>query len=130
MVKAVNISSELAKLPVLHNRRPDSPPEETGPAFATLVETQDGGVFAGSFDGDSAWERHNHGDELVHILAGEATVTIITDGGPQELVMAAGTLTVVPQGCWHKFHAPGGVTVLTMTPQPTDHTAAADPTKV
>ena len=119
MVKAVDISAELAKLPVLHNRRPDTPGEESGPAFATLAETRDGGVFAGSFDGDSPWERHNHGDELVHILAGEATVTVITDDGPQELKMTAGMLTVVPQGCWHKFHAPGGVTVLTMTPHVT-----------
>ncbi len=129
MVKAVNISAELAKLPALHDRRPDTPAEESGPAFATLAETRDGGVFAGSFDGDSAWERHNNGDELVHILSGEATVTIITGDGPQDLELSAGMLTVVPQGCWHRFHAPGGVTLLTVTPQPTDHSVAEDPTE-
>ena len=128
MVKAVSISAELAKLPVWHGRRPDSSPEEAEPAFATLAVTQDGGVFAGTFDGDSPWERHNNGDELVHILDGAATVTVITDEGHQVLKMTAGMLTVVPQGCWHRFHAPDGVTVLTMTPQPTDHSDAEDPT--
>jgi mannose-6-phosphate isomerase-like protein (cupin superfamily) len=44
--------------------------------------------------------------------------------------MTAGMLIVVPQGHWHRFHAPDGVTVLTATPQPTDHTAAADPRTV
>lgn len=34
---------------------------------------------------------------------------------------------VVPQGHWHRFDAPDGVTVLSATPQPTDHTAVADP---
>ena len=84
-------------------------------------------MFAGSFEGESPWERHGQGDELVHILAGATTLTILTDDGPTELSMTGGMLTVVPQGCWHKFNAPDGVTVLTVTPQPTDHSTAEDP---
>ena len=127
MVKAVHIETELAKLPVLRDRTPDTPLEEEDKAFATLADLGDGGVFAGSFDGESPWERHTKGDELVHILAGETRLTLLTDTGPQVLVMTAGMLTVVPQGCWHRFHAPGGVTVLTVTPQPTNHSTAEDP---
>ncbi len=127
MVKAVHIETELAKLPVLRDRTPDTPLEEEDKAFATLADLGDGGVFAGSFDGESPWERHTKGDELVHILAGETRLTLLSDEGPQVLVMTAGMLTVVPQGCWHRFHAPGGVTVLTVTPQPTDHSIAEDP---
>lgn len=127
MVKAVHIESELAKLPVLRDRKPDTPEEEAGKAFATLAEFGDGGLFAGRFEGESAWERHPNGDELVHILAGETRLTILTDEGPQVLEMTGGMLTVVPQGCWHRFHAPKGVTVLTATPQPTDHSTADDP---
>jgi uncharacterized cupin superfamily protein len=127
MVKAVHIETELAQLPVLRGRTPDTPLEEEDKAFATLAELGDGGVFAGSFEGESPWERHTKGDELVHILAGETRLTLLTDEGPQVLVMKAGMLTVVPQGCWHRFHAPGGVTVLTVTPQPTDHSTAEDP---
>ncbi len=127
MVKAVHIETELARLPVLRGRTPDTPLEEEDKAFATLAELGDGGVFAGSFEGESPWERHTKGDELVHILAGETRLTLLTEDGPQELVMTSGMLTVVPQGTWHRFQAPDGVTVLTVTPQPTDHSTAADP---
>ncbi len=127
MVKAVHIETELARLPVLRDRRPDTPAEEEDKAFATLADLGYGGVFAGSFDGESPWERHTKGDELVHILAGKTQLTLLSDVGPQVLEMTAGMLAVVPQGCWHRFHAPGVVTVLTVTPQPSDHSTAEDP---
>ena len=127
MAKAVHIETELAKLPVMRGRTPDTPLEEEDKAFATLAELGDGGVFAGSFEGESPWERHTKGDELVHVLAGETRLTLLTEDGPQELVMTSGMLTVVPQGTWHRFQAPDGVTVLTVTPQPTDHSTAEDP---
>ncbi len=127
MAKAVHIETELAKLPVMRGRTPDTPLEEEDKAFATLAEMGEGGVFAGSFEGESPWERHTKGDELVHVLAGETRLTLLTEDGPQELVMTSGMLTVVPQGTWHRFQAPDGVTVLTVTPQPTDHSTAEDP---
>ena len=127
MVKAVSIEAELAGRPVLRGRTPETSEAEAGAAFATLAPFREGGVFAGSFEGESPWERHRQGDELVHILAGQTTLTILTDDGPEVLEMSAGMITVVPQGCWHRFNAPEGVTVLTATPQPTDHTSAEDP---
>jgi quercetin dioxygenase-like cupin family protein len=127
MVKAVDIQAALAALPVLRGRRGDTPEDEVSEAFATLAEFREGGVFAGSFAGESPWERHGMGDELVHVLAGATTLTVLTDDGPQVLEMKAGMLAVVPQGCWHRFNAPDGVTVLTATPQPTDHSTAEDP---
>ncbi len=130
MPKAVHVSDAIAPLPVLRNRTPETQGPEADAAFAELAKTRDGGVFAGSFEGESAWERHVNGDELVHVLDGETRLTILTGNGPTVLEMKAGMLTVVPQGCWHKFHAPSGVTVLTMTPQPTDHSTADDPTLV
>ena len=127
MVKAVDIHGELAKHPMLRERRPDTPEDQTAKAFATLAEFRDGGIFAGSFQGESAWERHTQGDELVQVLSGATTLTILTDDGPQDLEMTAGTLAVVPQNCWHRFRAPEGVTLLTATPQPTDHSTSEDP---
>ena len=126
-MKPVDIEAELAKLPVLRGRTPETTSEEAEPAFATLAAFRDGGIFAGSFEGESPWERHSNGDELVHILAGAARLTILTDDGAQVLDMKAGMLTVVPQGCWHRFNAPEGVTLLTATPQPTDESSAEDP---
>ncbi len=130
MPQAVHISEALAVLPVLRNRTPETQGPEVEAAFARLAETRDGGVFAGSFEGESAWERHGNGDELVQVLDGETRLTILTGDGRAVLEMKAGMLTVVPQGCWHKFHAPSGVTVLTMTPEPTDRSTADDPTQV
>lgn len=127
MVKAVDIEAALAGLPVLDARSPETSEEEADAAFATLAPFRDGGIFTGSFAGESPWERHPKGDELVHILKGATTLTILTEDGPQVLEMSAGMLTVVPQGLWHRFHAPDGVTVLTATPQPTEHSSADDP---
>lgn len=127
MVKAIDIGKELAGLPVLRNRSPETPRDEAARSFAALAAFGDGALFAGSFDGASDWERHRTGDEIVQILKGETTLTILTETGPQVLQMKAGMLAVVPQGCWHRFNARKGVTVLTATPQPTDHSTAEDP---
>jgi mannose-6-phosphate isomerase-like protein (cupin superfamily) len=121
MVKAVSIEKELAGLPVLDGRTARTSGAEADAAFATLATFREGGVFAGSFAGESPWERHRTGDELVHVLKGATRLTMLTDRGEEVLEMTAGMLTVVPKGCWHKFSAPNGVTVLTATPQPTDH---------
>ena len=128
MIKAVDIKAELAGRPVLSGR--DKGTAEAKAAFAVLAPFRDGSIFAGSFSGESPWERHQNGDELVHILDGATTLTIMTEKGPQSLEMTAGMLVVVPRGHWHRFHAPDRVTVLTATPQPTDHTFAGDPRAV
>lgn len=117
--KAVDIDAAIAPLPVLKDRTPDTQGPEADNAFTTLTET--GGVFAGSFEGTSAWERHPNGDELVQVLSGETQLTIKMDDGDHTLHMKAGMVAVVPRGCWHQFEAPSGVSVMTMTPQPTDH---------
>lgn len=128
MPKAIDINAVLNDLTPLRSRGKDTTEEEAKAAFATLEKFGNGAVFTGSFDGISAWERHQGGDELVHILDGETELTILTGTESREiLTLKRGMLTVVPMGCWHRFHAPDGVTVLTVTPQPTDHSMADDP---
>ena len=124
---AVDIQAALARLPVLQNRRPDTSEAEAGAAFAKLADSEHGEIYTGRFVGESPWERHRNGDELVQVLAGETSLTILMPAGPTTLSMNAGMLVVVPRGCWHKFQAPKGVTVLTMTPTPTDHSSEAIP---
>jgi mannose-6-phosphate isomerase-like protein (cupin superfamily) len=121
-INAIDIRAELAGRPVLHARTKDTPDAEARAAFAVLAPFRDGSIFAGTFSGESKWERHGKGDELVHILDGAATLTIVTADGPRSLELRAGMLVVVPQGHWHRFVAPDRVTVLTATPQPTEHT--------
>jgi mannose-6-phosphate isomerase-like protein (cupin superfamily) len=124
---AVDINAALAQRPMLRGRTRHTSRAEAAAAFASLATFRDGAVFAGSFSGESDWERHLNGDELVHILDGATTLTIYIDDEPRVFEMTAGMLLVVPQGCWHRFESPLGVTVLTMTPQPTDHTTKDDP---
>ena len=125
---AVDIKAVLAGKTVLHGRTRHSSEAEAEDTFATLADFSGGGIFAGSFSGESPWERHLNGDELVHILDGATTLTIIIDDEQQVFEMRGGMLVVVPQGCWHRFYSREGVTVLTMTPQPTEHTTKEDPT--
>ncbi len=127
MIRAVDIAAELAGRPMLHARTAQTPDAETRAAFAVLAPFRDGSIFAGTFSGQSKWERHPKGDELVHVLDGAATLTIVTADGPQALELRAGMLVVVPQGHWHRFVAPERLTVLTATPQPTDHSTADNP---
>jgi mannose-6-phosphate isomerase-like protein (cupin superfamily) len=126
VIKAVDIKAELAGRPVV-GRDDKTTEAETKAAFAVLAPYRDGSIFAGSFSGQSRWERHGNGDELVQVLAGSATLTVMMDDGPQSFAMTAGMLIVVPQGRWHRFEVPDQVTVLTATPQPTEHSRAEDP---
>lgn len=130
MLKAIDVKAELARLPFLHGRGKDTTDAEKSAAFTTLSQYRDGAIFGGSFSGESQWERHQQGDEIVHVLDGAATLTIMTDDGPQSFEMTAGMMIVVPQGCWHLFQAPDGVTIMTVSPQPTEHINAQDPRSI
>lgn len=127
MINAVDIEAALAGRPVLHERTKDTSDADARAAFAVLAPFGAGSIFAGRFSGESQWERHGRGDELVHVLDGAATLTIMTADGPQAVELRAGMLVVVPQGHWHRFQVPAQVTVLTATPQPTEHSRADDP---
>lgn len=75
MLKAIDIKSELSRRPVLHVRGPETSEEEAEAAFATLAPFRDGGIFAGSFFGESPWERHPQ-DKLVQILYGDLMIRL------------------------------------------------------
>jgi mannose-6-phosphate isomerase-like protein (cupin superfamily) len=75
------------------------------------------GCGVASFVGQPPWELHNGGDELIHVLAGETELTVLTDGAAETRRLKAGDVTIVPQGCWHRNNAATGVTLLFMTPR-------------
>ncbi len=80
-------------------------------------------MFVGHWAGDSEWERHGVADEIVMVLDGETTIFFLGEEGEQPARLRSGDLVIVPQGTWHRFETPDGVKVLSVTPQPTDHTA-------
>ena len=81
----------------------------------------------GSFVGRPPWELHPAGDELLHILAGECQLTLREERGEITRTLRTGDLVVVPSGCWHSNDAPGGVTMLFMTPREGNRYSWQDP---
>ena len=123
MITILDLKAEFAKLTLLGGRTPQMTEVErkASGGFATLAPFRDGNIYSAKFSGDGAWERHPNGDELVQIVDGSATLHIMTDDGPASCPVSAGTVIIVPQGTWHRFHSPEGVSLLTATPKPTEH---------
>ncbi len=118
MAKAIDIDAEIAPMKFLEGRNRLS---DTTGVFARLTEYRDSMISAGGFSGTSQWERHPNGDEIVQILKGATKVTLLTKDGEEVHHLKAGMFIVVPQNTWHQFNAPDGVTLMTTTPQPTEH---------
>ncbi|MCB1754927.1 MAG: cupin domain-containing protein [Gammaproteobacteria bacterium] len=117
----ISFSREFAKLTFAGNRTPESTDEDLQDAFAQLAPYRDGAVFIGHYAGNSEWERHSQGDEIVYVLDGETTLVLLGEDGEVDHLLQAGEFIVVPQNIWHRFKTPKGVKVMTVTPQPTDH---------
>lgn len=119
--RPVSIDAAVAGLRFLPDRSPTTTSEEAADAFARLAAYRDGGVFVGHWAGDSEWERHPLGDELVLLIEGETKLFFLTDSGERSDRLVAGDLVVVPQGTWHRFESAGAVKVLSVTPQPSEY---------
>jgi mannose-6-phosphate isomerase-like protein (cupin superfamily) len=116
---AKSLDEEFHRLVFLSDRRPDSKGIEA--SFCRLADYRDGGIFLAHYSGYSDWERHPQGDEIVFIVSGETTLILLHEGQEVPNVLRAGELLVVPQNTWHRFESPQPVRVMTVTPQPTDH---------
>jgi mannose-6-phosphate isomerase-like protein (cupin superfamily) len=121
MATVIDLTAELAKLTMLPDRTPQTTGAERRGSSQRLAEYRDGAIFTTKFAGNGGWERHRNGEEIVHILDGETTVHLMTESGPETLELRAGMIAIVPQGAWHRFTTANGVTLMTVTPQPTDH---------
>jgi mannose-6-phosphate isomerase-like protein (cupin superfamily) len=124
MVTPIDLKAAFAQLTMLEHRTPTSSPAEFEGAFGRVAPYRDGAIFTAKFAGKSAWERHPNGDEIVHVIDGATTLHLITPEGRQSLTLSAGMMVVVPQNAWHQFESPGGVCVMTATPQPSEHIRA------
>jgi mannose-6-phosphate isomerase-like protein (cupin superfamily) len=123
VVTLIDLSAELAKLKMLQGRTPQTTRAEREGSATQVAPYRDGHIFASKFAGSGAWERHPNGDELVHVIDGAATLHLAMPDGLKSCTISAGMIAVVPQGIWHRFDAPDGVTLMTATPQPSEHPA-------
>ena len=123
MPKATPISIEAAfeRLKFLANRTPETSDEEAEGAFAMLSEYRDGGIFIGHYAGNSKWERHSNGDEIVFVVEGETTLILLVDNKEVSNRLGQGELLVVPENTWHRFETSKAVKIMSVTPQPTDY---------
>ena len=83
-----------------------------------------------SYTGQTPWERHPDGDELLLVLDGELEVTALTDEGPVKRTLRAGEAFVCPQGLWHRQNAEKSVSMLYGTPTATSEISVADDPRV
>lgn len=121
MTTVIDFTAELAQTKMLRGRTPQTTRAERQGSSRNIAKYRDGAIFTSSFSGEGAWERHRNGEEIVHILEGETIVHLITETGRETLELRAGMIAIVPQAAWHRFSSPNGVTLMTVTPQPTDH---------
>src|SRR5882724_959301 len=85
-------------------------------------------VGVSRFSEPSHWERHPTGDELLHILEGEADVVTLTDGGPVHSTVRAGSIFICPRGLWHRVLPRSPLSMLFATPgEGTEHSDAKEP---
>lgn len=119
----ISIHGALDSLNFLADRRPTTSDEDARDAFRELSGYRDGAIFVGHWAGESEWERHAAGDEIVMAIEGSTTVFFLTVDGERSAHLPAGHLVVVPQGTWHRFETPEAVKLLSVTPQPTDHSS-------
>jgi mannose-6-phosphate isomerase-like protein (cupin superfamily) len=117
-VRPVSISAAMDSLAFLPNRTPTTDRDDY---FATLSEYRDGAMFVAHYAGQTEWERHRNGDEIVLVIEGATTLVLLI--GDEEIghQLTSNQFLIVPKGVWHRFETPDGVKVMTVTPQPTDH---------
>lgn len=117
----------IESLKFLPNRTPEMAVEGGAEeAFAEVSRYRDSAIYVGHYSGNSEWERHPSGDEIVMALEGKTRV-ILRVGTTDELVeLQAGDIVVVPENTWHRFEHSQDLKVLTVTPQPKEH-SVADP---
>ncbi|BEU03547.1 hypothetical protein OAG1_23470 [Agarivorans sp. OAG1] len=120
-IKVITLSEAFKQLRFVSERRPESTAEELAGAFSELSAYRNGGIYIGHYAGNSEWERHSEGDEIVQIIEGSTSLILLQEEGEQRISLSAGQLVVVPQNQWHRFETPEAVKVMTVTPQPTVH---------
>lgn len=117
----ISIRDSFEKITLLEGRTPETTDEESTGSFAKLSDYGNGAIYIINYSGNSEWERHPNGDEFVQIIEGETTLTLLINDIHTSHILKESDLMVVPKGVWHRFETPKGVKIMSITPQPSDH---------
>lgn len=67
------------------------------------------------FSGLTPWERHPD-DELLYVIEGAVEVTVLDKKGVASVsTVTAGSICIVPAGCWHRQHPQPSVALMFLT---------------
>lgn len=116
----IDITAELAKLMMFRGRTPQSTMADRKGSAERLAPYRDGTLGVSKFAGKGHWEAHPAGDELIYIIDGTATLEVVGEDGRQSLALRAGMIAINRQGTWHRFSSTDGVTLLAVTPSPSE----------
>ena len=123
------VGATLAGLPELAITS-DTTAEEARAAVRAITSFDRCTLGVMRYSGLTPWERHADGDELLHVLEGEVDVTVLTDDGPTEVNVRAGSVFVCPKGLWHRQRPRPAVTMLFGTPTATEEVSWAEDPRV
>lgn len=122
--RAINLRAEFNNLPGMKGRTPETGGNALeGTAFGPTYPYRDGYVSTVKYSGTSAWERHV-GEEILIVADGSGYLHMIDDDGfviPRSLT--TNLLIIVPANAWHQIESDEGISLVTVSPQPTDHQA-------
>lgn len=116
----IDLNAELAKLTLFRGRTPQSTMADRKDSTARLAPYRDGTLSITKFAGKGHWESHLAGEELIYIVDGTATLEQFGEDGPQSFALRPGMIAINPQGVWHRFSSTDGVTLLAVTPSPSE----------
>lgn len=117
-----SLTDVLSGLKHLPNRSPAMAfGQDASEAFAEVAPYRDGAVYVSYYSGSSEWERHLNGDEVVMVLEGTTTIVLLRHAGEERCFLAGQELMVIPVGVWHRFEGSDRLKVMTIAPQPTEH---------
>jgi mannose-6-phosphate isomerase-like protein (cupin superfamily) len=71
------------------------------------MNAQFGRLLVSSFEFSEnwpTWEMHPHGDELIYLLSGRATLILRLPQGDTEIPLTVNCGHMVPKGIWHTAH--------------------------
>ncbi len=125
-LEAIDLGAALRRVPELAITG-ETTGEEADAAFRQIAALDQCSIAVGRFSGESPWERHPRGDELLHVLEGEVEVTVLAAEAPVRVTVPAGSVFVCPRGLWHRQRARRRVTGLYATPRPSQVSWAEDP---
>jgi len=74
------------------------------------------------FTGDTNWERHPEGEELLYVVSGKTNIKILENDKTTNIAAEKGQIVVIPKGVWHTQKPEPEVTLLFATPaEKTEH---------